>query len=196
MPWFRQPDVPKNNKIVAEIEERNLQHVHDHVDECLTKFCKEMGMMPKDVRHRLVGYHAERKRWKRMNMNTIYKFHNDPDKLSLMIHLDTRMTKEEEDMIDAMTMDELVTFCNYENHKKLSQFFKEHAEMTSEELAARAKHELRLSPEEIKTVGLSEEEINKGGQATYANMTRYWCKVRPEAFTTHSRADLMRLYKE
>jgi hypothetical protein len=133
MPWFRQPDVPKKNEIVAEIEERNLQYVHDNVDKCLTKFCKEMGMMPKDVRHRLEGYDAERKRWKQMNMKTIYRFHNDPDKLSLMIHLDTRMTKEEEEMIAAMSMDELMTFCNYENHKKLSQFFKEHAEMTSEE---------------------------------------------------------------
>ena len=114
----------------------------------------------------LQHYDANRSGWKHMNMSCIYTQYNHPDKLPSMIYLDTKMTKEEEEMIDAMTMDDLIAFCNYENHNKLTQFFEDQAEMTSKELAARAKHELRLSAEEIKTRGLSEEEINKGGQAS------------------------------
>lgn len=190
------PDVPIENEIVAEIQVRTLQDVRDNVDKCLTRFCKEMGMMPKDVRHRLQGYDAERKRWEKMDMTTIYKKYNDPEKLSFIVHLDTRMTEEEEDMIDALTMDELVAFCDSENPERLSKFFVDKENMTRVELAARAKHDLRLSAEEIRTRGLSAEEISKGGHASYANMARYWCKVRPEVFTTFSRADLMRLYKE
>ena len=198
MPWFRrppaslptqqpqpvEPSVSQERGIEAEIRDRTYQDVRDNVDKCLTKFCKDIGMMPKDVRHRLLNYDAQRKVWQKMAMKTIYKVYNDPDKLSLIIYLDTRMTEEEERMIDAMSLRELVDFCNSESPKRLSGFFKDKRTMTQEELAARAKFELRLSAEEIKARG------------TYANMARYWCKVRPEVFSTLSRTDLMRLYKD
>ena len=117
---------------------------------------------------------------------------NDPGALSTLIHFDTKMTKEEKDVIDAMTMNELMAFCQYENPRKLSQFFQDKENMTRVELATAVKEGLRLSAEEIRTRGLSAEEIKAGRHAFFATMARYWCKVRPENFSTFTRADLMR----
>ena len=201
MRWFRQStnqisasqppstlervDLPTPQEtIVMDIHDRTNREVREKVDKCLNAYCKDMGLMPKDVRHRLVDYEAERKVWTEMKMRTIYEKINDPDKLSLVIYLDTRMTEEEEKMIDEMSFHELMAFCQSENPDKLTQFYLDKEQMTKPELAARAKYDLRLSIAEIKARG------------TYANMARYWCKVRPEAFTSMSRVDLMRLYRD
>lgn len=197
MRWFRQtippsaptlalplPAIQDTQKTVDEIRERTYEDVRDRVDKCLDAFCKDLGLLPKDVRHRLLDYEAEKKVWTKMDMKTIYRLHNDVDKLALMVYLDTRMTDEEQQMVDAMSYDELVDFCLAENANKLSKFFREKEQMSRAELAARVKFELRLSAAEIKDRG------------SYANMARYWCKVRPEAFNAGSRMDLMRLYKD
>lgn len=201
MRWFRQSSnqapvfqlparlervvIPTPQEVISmDIHDRTNREVRENVDKCLNAYCKDIGLMPKDVRHRLVDYQAEKKVWENMKMRTIYNNLNDPDKLALVIYLDTRMTEEEEKMIDDMSFHELMAFCQSETPDKLTQFYLDKEQMTKTELAARAKYDLRLSIAEIKARG------------TYANMARYWCKVRPEACTSMSRVDLMRLYRD
>ena len=93
------------------------------------------------------------------------------------------MTEEEEKMIDAMSVHELVAFCQFESPRKLTEFFRLKNKMSKEELAARVKYGMRLSREEIKAQG----------SGTLDDQARYWCKVRPEVFCDLSKTDLMKM---
>ena len=163
-------------------EEETRAKVEQHFE----AYCKQIGILPKDVQHLLKNYQAERKKWERLSMGTLYQRYNDKERLPLFIYIDCRMTEEEMSAIDQMSLAELQEYCQYENPMKLTQFCREapNQTLTRAYLAERAKYSLRLTVEEIKEKG------------TLVGMARHWCRIRPEAWSNSSRVDLMRLFRE
>ena len=187
MAWFSRRTVQEPPLTQISLQERTERKTREEVEKQLMDYCRKIGLLEKDVQHILKNYRGGgKKRWKNMKMSTIYKDLNDKNTLPFVVFLDTRMTEEEMEEIDKMSFGDLQVYCQYENPTRLTQFFHEAKgeSLTRAELAERAKYDLRLTYEEIRA------------KETLIDMSRYWCKVRPEVWSRYTRADLMRLFKE
>ena len=135
----------------------DADRVRKETEEALMEFynyiSKDIGCVTDDLAPIFENYEAERKKWKEMKMTTIYKQYNNKHILPLIIYFDCRMTAEEKAAIDAMTPAQVVRYAQQEDASRLSKFWDEDNNMP--------------------------EQLLKG---TYAEMARYWMKIRPEAW--------------
>ena len=183
--WYTRKPATKQDHVTS-IRTSTEEETRTKVERHLESYCKQIGVLPKDVQHLLKNYQADKKEWTKLKMRTIYEKLNDKEGLPLVIFIDCRMTDEEMSAIDRMSLAELQEYCQYESPIKLTQFCREapNQTLTRAYLAERAKYSLRLTVDEIKE------------RETLVNMARYWCKIRPEAWSNHTRMDLMRLFRE